>query len=473
MQTSRESVRAERAGTEGCEPLLAALRERIGTQKFNAWFRHGTSFSVEDGHVRLTVPNPFVANWIETHYYADICEVVEASFGDKTLVISVDPALSADVRKSQRDVQAKLADATQARTRSRPLSQPIKLKHRLEDFVVGQCNRLAYSAAVAMSGPSAMPFNVLFLHGDCGLGKTHLLQGVCNAFAKGRTGAGGAWRYVTAEQFTNEFITAIRHKKIDEFRGRYRNVKLLAIDDIHFISAKKATQDEFLHTFNALETAGSRIVMASDSHPHQVRELNDQLVSRFVSGMVVAVDSPDSATRVEILKRQAARLAVDVEAGVLDFVALHMSGSVRELEGALIKLAAMSALDGKRVTLDMARGALCEQLARTESALTLGQIEQTVSRYFEVTPADLHSSRRTRKVSLARMVSAYLARMHTRMSYPEIGRFMGKNHSSVLLAVGRMEKLLANDDRIEWDSPAGGRSVPARQVVELLSGGMG
>ena len=245
---------------------------------------------------------------------------------------------------------------------------------------------------------------------------------------------------------------------------------MLAIDDVHFLSAKKATQDEFLHTFNAIESAGRRVVMASDSHPRMVGELNEPLVSRFVAGMVVRVDAPDRATRLEILTQRARAMKMSVPQEVLDYVALHIRGSVRELEGTLIKLSALAVLHGGSVTRELASSALAEHLARTDSAITLGDIEAVVTTYFGITPADIHSSRRTRTVSVARMIAMFLARRRTRMSYPEIGRFMGKNHSSVVLAVQRMEKCLAAEGNLDWITPAGRKSMSAAELLEAITG---
>ncbi len=469
MKTMKESVCAE---TGVAERLLATLQDRIGAQRFNAWFKHGTRLTVRDDHVKLTVPNPFVANWIEAHYQSEIAAAVETHVGDdRRILITIDPTLSTDLRKRQRDTQADIVTRTaEGRIRPRTPLPPIRLKYKLEDFVVGNSNKLAYSAALAMAGKAKAPFNPLFVHGHCGVGKTHLLQGICNALSRFRgNGAEGGWRYVTSEQFTNEFITSLRMKKIDKFRERYRKLDLLAIDDVHFLSAKKATQDEFLHTFNALETVGSRIVMASDAHPRLVGELNAQLVSRFVAGMVVKIDAPEQSTRVEILRRRARGMKLRVPTEVLEYIAMHIRGSVRELEGALVKLAALAALEEDPITLPMATNALADHLARTDSALTVGEIEAAVAGYFGITPADIHSSRRTRTVSAARMVAAFLARRHTQMSYPEIGRFMGKNHSSVVLAVQRMEQLLSDNGELTWMSPMGPKSLPAAKLVELLS----
>ncbi len=452
--------------------VLATLQERIGPGKFNAWFRHGTRLSLEDGRVKVSVPNPFVANWIETHYHGEIASAAAQHTGNPAaVVVTIDPSLTGELRRSHLDTQAEMVSkAARGLSRPRRPAGPVELKYTLKDFVVGTGNRLAYSAAVAVVGVDKAPFNPLFLHGPCGVGKTHLLQGICNAAAR-RQGSSRpiAWRYVTGEQFTNEFITALRGKKISEFRARYRRLDLLAIDDVHFLAAKRATQDEFLHTYNAIESAGRQVVMASDAPPQLVGELNAQLASRFAAGMVVKIDPPDQATRMEILRRKSKALNLAAEDDALQYVARHIHGSVRELEGALVKLAAMAALEGQRVTVDLAARALADHLARTDSAITLGDIEAVTATFFGITPADIHSSRRTKTVSSARMIAMFLARRHTQMSYPEIGQAMGKNHSSVVLAVQRMEALLAKRGRIRWMSPMGGKSQPAKEIVELLT----
>jgi len=465
QERSRPEPSAERR-------LLATLRERIGSQKFNAWFKQGSRLSLEDDHVKVLVPNSFVANWIETHYHEDICSAVKSEIGGKRpIVVTIDPSLSSSLRKRQLDVQAEIvAKATSGRARPRKPATPIRMRHRLEEFVVGPSNRLAYSAAAAVADGETAAFNPLFIHGSCGVGKTHLLQGICNGLpAGGRNGHAVRWRYVTGEQFTNEFISAIRQRTLEKFRAGYRRLDLLVIDDVHFLAAKKATQEEFLHTYNTIDAAGNRVVMASDAHPRLVGELNEQLASRFVSGMVVKIDLPEAETRMTILGRKAAGMKLSVPADVFEYVAMHIRGSIRELEGALIKLAALAELDGGPITLELAREGLADHLARTDSAITMGDIESATATYFGITPADMHSSRRTKTVSAARMTAMYLARRHTRMSFPEIGRFMGKNHSSAVLAVQRMERLLSGGGDLAWTGPTGRKSLPAAGVLELLT----
>ncbi|HPS52034.1 MAG TPA: chromosomal replication initiator protein DnaA, partial [Phycisphaerae bacterium] len=369
------------------------------------------------------------------------------------------------------DMQAEIVKrTTQGRVRPRKLPANQQLKYRLRDFVVGPSNYLAYQAALNAANPDNRNFTQLFVHGPCGVGKTHLLQGICNELASAQTENGRPlrWRYVTGEQFTNEFIAAVRTQKAGEFREKYRSLDLLAIDDVHFLAAKRATQDEFLHTFNAIESAGRQIILASDSHPRLVGDLNEGLVSRFLAGMVVKVDSPDKDTRLEILRRKAAGLKLALSPEVADYIAVHIRGSVRELEGTAVKLSAIAALQEEPINLTLVREALSDHLARTDSATTLGDIEAVVAPFFGVTPADIHSSRRTKTVSAARMVAMLLARRYTPMSFPEIGRFMGKNHSSVVLAVQRIEQSINKDENIDWNTPAGVKSMPAKTILQLL-----
>ena len=469
MDTAAETLSQEHATRR----IYQTLREELGARKYNAWFKHGTRLTIEDGHVKIAVPNTFVANWIEGHYRGSVARVAETHTGVKRpVIVTIDAALAAETNRKDLDAQADLVKKSgSGRTRKTAgARRPQMLGHKLDDFVVGRSNKLAYSAALAMAGPTAPPFNPLFVHGACGVGKTHLLQGVCMQAARiHKRGTPLTWKYVTCEQFTNEFIQSLKARNVAQFRQRYRKLDLLAIDDVHFLSGKKATQDEFLHTFNAIETAGRRIVLASDAHPHMVGALNEQLVSRFVSGMVVKVEPPDTETRLSILMRKSRKMKLQADVEVLQYVANHVHGSVRELEGALTKLAALSALEGSPIGLDMARGILADHLARTDSAVTLGHIEAAVSAFFGITPADLHSSRRTRTVSTARMLCFFLARRHTQMSYPEIAQAMGKNHSSAVLAVQRMEKVLDEGGELKWTGPMGAKSMLASRLLEMLS----
>ncbi len=469
MEDTTITVRAERdaAAVRG---VMQRLQERIGTGRFNAWFRHGTRVSLDDGLVRVSVPNPFVAQWIEGHFQSDIRHAAASDpAAEMRVVIAVDASLCDELPRRQLDLQADFVHRA-AEGRARPRSGPPTanvLRYRMDDFVIGRSNQMAASAAMALAESDEPPFSHLFIHGPCGVGKTHLLQGICELVQA--RGGRGTWRYVTGEQFTNEFVTALRRKQTNEFRERYRRLDLLAIDDVHFLANKRATQEEFLHTFNAIQSAGRRIVLASDAHPKLVGELSEQLVSRFVAGMVVRVDSPDLTLRKEILRRKAREMRLALGDEVLQYVASNVRASVRELEGTVVKLAAVAALGDGPVTTDLVRSVLADYLARADSAVTLADIEAGVAAFFGITVPDLHSSRRTKTVSVARMVAMHLARRHTRMSYPEIGRAMGKSHSSVIAGDQRMERLVQSGAPVEWQTPMGPKSEPADRLLTMLS----
>ena len=457
---------------ESCiKRILESLQERIGPQKYNAWFRHGTQLNINDGHVHLTVPNSFAARWIEQHFRDALLEAsAQYATIDGSLTVSLNTKPAEPASQRTRDLQADMVDrATEGRTRPRRKIDPMALSHSLDDFIVGSANRLAVQAARSLSSGGGH-YSQLFVHGSCGVGKTHLLQGICRESARRMTPSGNPVqvRYVTGEQFTNEFVIAIRHKKMAEFRSRYRKLDLLAIDDVHFLASKRATQDEFLHTFNAIQAAGKQVILASDTHPKLVGKLNEQLVTRFQAGMVIKIDSPDRATRSEILAAKAKRLKLNLPTDVQQYIATHLTGSVRELEGVVLKLSALASLENRALNLELARDMLADDLSRTDSAMALGDIEAIVTTYFGVTPADLQSSRRTQTVSLARAVTMFLARRYTQMSFPEIGRALGKNHSSCVLACQRIEKLLAQDAPARWVTPAGKQTLPATELIGLL-----
>jgi chromosomal replication initiator protein len=285
--------------------------------------------------------------------------------------------------------------------------------------------------------------------------------------SKNRPGA--RWLYVSAEDFANQFVLALKTQKLDAFRKRFRQTDVLAIDDIHFLASKPSMQEEFLHTFNTIDMAGKQILLASDAHPKMIGQLCDRLVNRFVSGMVVKINSPDFETRCKICRQKAATMRQEIPLPVIDYVAETMQTNVRELEGALLKLIAFSSLSKSTITLAMAREVLADHISRADPIVHVSDIESTVAAFFGVTVADIHSSRKDRAVSHARSFSMYLARKHTKMSYPEIGRTMGnKNHATVILARRRIEDLVKRKADMKWVGPTGNRIAGARDILEQL-----
>jgi len=264
------------------------------------------------------------------------------------------------------------------------------LKYTLDTFVVGQSNQLAYNAAKTIVSEQTSPFNPLFIHGGYGLGKTHLLQGICNAMCQARPAA--KWLYVSAEDFANQFVLALKTKKLEAFRRRFRQTDLLVIDDIHFLASKPSMQEEFLHTFNKIESTGKQIVLASDAHPKMIGKLSQSLENRFVSGMVVKINPPDFQTRCRICKQRAEMMKKHIPNPVIDYIAAHITTNVRELEGALLRLVAFASLGNEKITLDMAENALEEHISRTDPIVHTSDIESAVTTFFGITPADVHLS---------------------------------------------------------------------------------
>jgi chromosomal replication initiator protein len=470
----QSAITDENARTTECElsAINEALAERVGPQKFRIWFKNSTRLMLSDGYLRVGVPNLFIAGWIENHFSNELCEAVRAVTGDNLKIIfAIDPELSGHQRRTQLDSQAQLVGKAHDRFRSRKTKiQPLprkKLKFSLETFVVGSSNRLACNAAKAVIDEEQSPFNPLFIHGGYGVGKTHLLQGICNAVCKKRPHAN--WAYLSAEDFVNQFVLALKTKKLEAFRRRMRQMDLLAIDDIHFLASKPSTQEEFLHTFNTISLAGKQVVLASDAHPKMIGQLSEKLVNRFVSGMVVKIETPDFQTRCQICRQYAAAIGKHIPESVIKYVAENLRTNVRELEGALLKLIAFGSLQNEKVNLAMASDVLAEHLARTDPIVHISDIESAVATYFGITPANIHSSKKNRTVALARHFSMYLVRIHTRMSSSEIGRFMGnKNHATVLLACKRIEDLVKQNADLHWQGPAGNKIAKARTILANL-----
>ncbi|MGH7177854.1 MAG: DnaA ATPase domain-containing protein, partial [Tepidisphaeraceae bacterium] len=384
--------------------LADAIAQRVGPQRFHVWFNNSTRLDLKHDGLEIAVPNDFISEWIDTHYTRSIQEAAHEVLGCSLPVrFSVVPQLfetvaDDDVRSGSSNGNghtngngavrtAKTAHANgnsvRGEKRTAPRSTngkhhggievaasnvvPIlpapsslmsdrdasltvlvnrpRLRHDIESFVVGPGSQLACNSALYVAEFPGSQYNPLFVHGNCGLGKTHLLQGLCRRFAEHHPTK--RWMYLTGEEFTNEFLSALRNNRLDAFRRKVRDLDLLAIDDVHFLSGKRATQEEFLHTFNAIEAIGRQVVMASDNHPKMIEEFGESLVNRFISGMVVRIDPPNFATRCQIMRSMTNRSGLHVSDDVIAWVARRVTQNVRELEGALTRIAAHVALTGR------------------------------------------------------------------------------------------------------------------------------
>jgi len=459
--------------TDETAAIEQAIAERIGQQKYKIWFRNTAKLELTAGTLTVRVANSFVGNWIENHFLTALQQIVTSTSGSsRKVVVSVDPSLIQPPHRGGSNASAAKDSSTAPVITSRAATVHARgktLKHSLDSFVVGPKNELAFNAAKAVIGEEKSPFNPLFYHGGYGVGKTHLLQGICNAVAKARPGS--RWLYLSAEDFTNQYVLALKTRKLEGFRQRLRQLDVLAIDDIHFLANKNAMQEEFLHTFNSIDLAGKQVVLASDAHPKMIGQLSEQLVNRFVSGMVVKIEPPDYETRCRICRRRAQEIKIDFPANVVELLAEKVTASVRELEGALLKLVAFASLSHEKVTLAMAREVLADHLSRSDPIVHLSDIESAVVAYFGISGSDLHSPRKDHTISTARSFCMHLARRCTRLSFPEIGRMMGgKNHATVILANRKVEDLLKRNAEVRWMGPSGNRACRAKDVLdELLS----
>jgi chromosomal replication initiator protein len=455
--------------------IADAIAQRIGQQKYRIWFKNSTKLALADGYLKVGVANPFIANWIESHFSSEIAQAAcTVTGGDCRVVFNVDSQLAGQQRRTQLDSSCEPAATCGSQTpegkNTRCATGKIvsnRLKLCLETFVVGPTNELAYNAAKAVINDKQSPFNPLFIHGGYGVGKTHLLQGICNQVHKTRHPVN--WLYMSAEDFANQFVLALKTRKLEAFRGRLRQTDLLAIDDIHFLASKPATQEEFLHTFNTIDLAGKQVVLASDAHPKMIGQISDKLVSRFISGMVVKIDPPDFAMRCEICKRYATILRKHIPEGVIQYIAENLRSNIRELQGALLKLIAFSSLQNGKIDLNTAREVLAEHLEKCDPIVHISDIASAVAEHFGITPNEIHSARKDRTVAMARHFTMYFARKRTKMSSSEIGRFLGdKNHATVLMGCKKVEEQIRQDTQLHWQGPDGNKVSRARTILAKL-----
>jgi len=479
--------------------LSDQLTRRIGHRKYNLWFDQ-TRLHVAGNRVTLTAPNRFAADWITDHFHGDLAEAAGDELGSPVdLSIDVDPSIAvrsgshasdggeepggAPKRNGGGSAKRRGADSRRPPVKAGPpAAKPsAALRHRLDDFVVGACNALAYRTAVRLVEHDQRELTPLFVHGGCGVGKTHLLQGVCRRYAE--THPGRKWKYTSAEAFTNAYVTAVKNNALGDFRKKLRGLDLLAVDDVHFLANKNATQNEFLHTFNSIELGGAKLIMASDCHPKLIDPISEALVSRFVSGMVVRIDPPDVQTRRLLVEALAQRRGLAMADSVLPVIAERCPGSVREIEGMLTTLEAMAALDpsngcatagqagsGRRVVIghalvDRLLGA--SRTMRPVRPIRFSAILEAVCRELHVEAGDLKSSSRHRQVVLARSMVVHLARKMTTMSFPDIARGLGRsNHSTVVTAARRIEQQIADRQSITLMPDL--RQTTVDRLAELL-----
>jgi chromosomal replication initiator protein len=324
---------------------------------------------------------------------------------------------------------------------------PLNPDYTFDQFVTGPCNRLPHAASVAVAEQPGRTYNPLFIHGGVGLGKSHLLQAVCQKVLEKQPDA--RILYLSCDSFINQFITAVETGDMSQFRYRYRNVDLLVIDDIHFLAGRDRTQEEFFHTFNTLYQQQKQIILSADCPPGEIPELEERLVSRFNWGLVARIDKPCYETRCAILSKKAKMRGLGIPDDVICYVAGKVENNTRELEGAITKIQGMSMLNGGVIDLDLAKAALGESATPEQRRITIQQIFEAVTKYYNVRLSDLQSKKRHKSIAFPRQVCMYLARKHTRYSLEEIGGYFGgRDHTTVLHAVRTVDHDIKTDREV-------------------------
>ena len=456
--------------------LQNAIRSRVQPEQFETWFRRATLVHADAEQVRIAVQNGFTRDWLLSYYRDVLDQAVSTTLGaPRRVELVVDPELLVRAQREAPEARPEARSGGSAGNQSHsnvggsssdrrnsdaaPLriessggllwSSDVHLnpKYVFDNFVVGPCNRFAHAAAVGVGEAPGKAYNPFFLHGNVGLGKTHLLQSLC--FALLERDPKTRILYLSCETFVNHFINALENGDIAKFRNKYRNVDVLVVDDIHLLANKERTQEEFFHTFNTLYQSGKQIVLSSDSPPKDIPTLQERLVSRFKWGLVTEIEPPCYETRMAILKRKSRDRGREIPDDVARLLAERVDSNIRELEGAVVKLIGYAGLAGAPVSVDLAREALRELFAQRKGAPSMEEILAIVTEHFSVKLSELQSKKRTNAVAFPRQIAMYLARQITRHSLEEIGGFFGgRDHSTVIYAVDKVGLLVQEDETI-------------------------
>jgi len=418
--------------------LLESVSHKVPPAAFDSWLRPCRLLAVEGDHLRIGAPNPFSRDWLAQHHLDALQHAAqEVVGGHPRVTIVVDETAVAESAPAPMPTRAGGTGTAEG----------LNPRYTFDAFVVGSSNQFAQAACQAVAELPSRAYNPLFIYGGVGLGKTHLLHAVGHQSV--RLFPGMAVVYISSERFTNELINAIRYDRTAEFRARYRTIDLLLIDDIQFISGKERTQEEFFHTFNDLYESRKQIIVSSDCSPKEIPEIEERLRSRFEWGLIADIQPPDFETRVAILKKKAALERVRLTDDVAYLIASRIKSNIRELEGSLTRMIAFCALTGREMSVDLTQEVLGELWGEEEKIITIEQIQRKVCDLFGIRLSDLKAKTRTKAIAFPRQIAMYLARQLTHASLAEVGRaFGGKDHTTVLHAVDKVQALLQEDPKL-------------------------
>jgi len=437
----------------------AQLELELTPQQFSAWIKPLVALDYEDGKLRIAAPNRFKLDWVKTQFATRITELaaqyweapVEVQFvldpknnparkaaGPATTTSAAAPDFNAPrpAPGQENPAPSPTQNLNIANSPKREQSR-INTELTFDSFVTGKANQLARAAAIQVANNPGVSYNPLFFYGGVGLGKTHLIHAIGNQVMADQPNA--RIRYIHAEQYVRDVVTAYQRKGFDDFKHYYHSLDMLLIDDIQFFGGKSRTQEEFFYAFEALIAAKKQIIITSDTYPKEITGMDDRLISRFDSGLTVAIEPPELEMRVAILLKKAQSEDVTLSDDVAFFVAKHLRSNVRELEGALRKILAYSRFHGKDITIDVVKEALKDLLSVQNRQISVENIQKTVADFFNIKVADMYSKRRPANIARPRQIAMYLAKELTQKSLPEIGElFGGRDHTTVLHAVRKI-----------------------------------
>src|SRR5215510_187449 len=433
--------------------ILNAISKRVNQQSFTMWFKPISSAKQDDSSIYLGVPNEVFRDWITSNYFDVIEESLhELGLDAHQLRFLIDDTPTPTFREPEHSTsvsvkskgftgsEAGLAAGVVRALETEPAALPLNPKYTFDTFVVGSCNQFAHAASLAVVDMPSKTYNPLYVYGGVGLGKTHLMHAIGHSIKHRNQSL--RLTYISSERFMNELINAIRYDKTIKFRDKYRNIDVLLIDDIQFLAGKERTQEEFFHTFNALYDAQKQFLISIGCPPREIPTLEERLHSRFEWGLIADIQPPDLETKIAILRKKAETEKIDLPDNVALFIASKIKSNIRELEGSLVRLTALSSLKGESINLLLAQEALKNIVEEEERAITIETIQKVVADFSNLKVADLKSKSNSRNIAVPRQIAMYLCKNLTKASLPEIGReFGGKHHTTVLHSVNKISDL--------------------------------
>ncbi len=439
---------------------LNLIKDNVSSQVYKTWFLPIKALELENNKLTLSVPSQFFFEWIEEHYYELMRKTIsqilneQAKLEYRIIFDDVDenietksvkmPGFRYNPNPSQNTIPFEPVILSQ-----KEFPTFLNPKYSLENFIQGESNQLASSAAIAISqNPGKTKFNPLVIYGDTGLGKTHLAQGIGNYISKNFPRL--RVLYTDSERFTLEFVNSIQNNKTSEFSKFYRSIDVLIVDDIQFFAGKERTQDNFFHTFNSLYQAGKQIILTSDKPPKDLVDVDDRLISRFHCGLIADVKLPDYEMRMAIIQKKSSNEGIELPIDVVEYLARHIKTNIRDLEGAIIGLIARVTFDKRPIDLSLAKEVVYGSKSEPTQPLSIGHIKQTVSEYYQIDIETMISKSRKQEIALARQMSIYLTKLLTNNSLKSIGaEFGGRDHSTVLHSCQTIENYLVTDKKVK------------------------